>query len=79
MLLAPLTHNNLSGSARGGREPCVNKASRLFVGLPFRMSILTRTGERANHKRLLELLEGIRAPSKAKAYHPEVGGHAKNI
>jgi hypothetical protein len=35
-----------------------------FVGFPFRMSILTRTGERANHKRLLELWED---------------GHAKNI
>ena len=45
-----------------------------------RMSILTRSGERANHKRLLELLRVFEPfPSKAKSYHPEEDGHAKNI
>jgi len=29
---------------------------------------------------LLELFEGVQtAPSKAKSYHPEEDGHAKNI
>ena len=36
-----------------GRELCVNRASCLFVGFPLRMSILTRTGERAYHRQLL--------------------------
>jgi hypothetical protein len=42
-------------------------------------NILTRAGERANHKRRLELVEDVRAPSKAKSYHQEEDGHAKNI
>jgi len=35
------------------------------------MSILTRTGERANHRHLVELLKGVRvAPLKSKVLSP---------